>query len=444
MRKGDCTIMSEKFEIAYSAAMNRLCLFTGTGFSKAISDGVAPTWQGLLEELCDLLPSADKLKGSLFPEDKQPLLSLEEIAQIISMRLADRDKDIYEETAKIISKVKLGSNNEDIEKFFSDNSFRVITTNYDKLAEELAADNSVQSMTPGLPIPKSSVKVKVYHVHGSVDSPKDMIITSDDYFKFINSDSYFSRKLSTVLYENTVVILGYSLGDTNLKAIISDYKGFSKSHVVGSNIFLISRSSIDQNIKDYYFHCYGIRVIDSMNIQSFFKELNENIPKAERIVEKSLKSMRKVIYEKYSFKDTFLKLEDSFYQIISSITAEGLSWKDDRVVKMIGDIIESKTALTHEQNAWEQYEHLARWLIYLGAIFEVKGTPIEDKYLNAVLRSMNTMSRGYYIGYSWHAYKSWESRWPSIIASNRILIKKHIEENTAQSDALIVVRSADL
>lgn len=91
-----------------------------------------------------------------------------------------------------------------------------------------------------------------------------MVVTSDDYFKFINGESYFSRKLSTVLHENTVVILGYSLGDTNLKAIISDYKGFSKSHVIGSNLFLISRSAVTQYIKDYYAHCYGIRVLDQM------------------------------------------------------------------------------------------------------------------------------------------------------------------------------------
>ena len=270
-----------------------------------------------------------------------------------------------------------------------------------------------------------------------------MVITSEDYFKFINSDSYFSRKLSTVLYENTVVILGYSLGDTNLKAIISDYKGFSKSHVVGSNIFLISRSEIDQNVKDYYFHCYGIRVLDGLKINIFFKDLNEAIPEAEKISERSLKSIRKVVNENHSFKDTYLKLEDSFYQIISAIAAEGLSWNNNKVVAMIGDIIETKTNLTKEHNAWEQYEHLARWLIYLGTIFEVRQTSIEGKYLDAVLRSMTTMRKDYYIGYSWHAYRAWKNRWPSMIVSNRVLIKKHIEENTTWSDSLAIVNDVD-
>lgn len=72
--------MSELFEIAYAAATNRLCLFTGTGFSKEVSNGDAPTWKGLLEELCDILPNTDKLKTSLFPKEKPSPLSLEETA----------------------------------------------------------------------------------------------------------------------------------------------------------------------------------------------------------------------------------------------------------------------------------------------------------------------------------------------------------------------------
>ncbi|MCE0490927.1 SIR2 family protein [Pantoea sp. Mb-10] len=431
--------MSEIFEIAYAAATNRLCLFTGTGFSKAVSGGTAPTWQGLLEKLCDAIPNSAKFKASLFPKDKPSALSLEEAAQIISLKLAAEDKDIYNEVADIIKAITLSGENKNISAFFQNRPFRIVTTNYDKLAETLTAENSVQSITPGLPIPRSSANIKVYHVHGSIDSPKNMVITSDDYFKFLNADSYFSRKLSTVLHENTVVILGYSLGDTNLKAIINDYKGFSKSHVVGSNIFLVSRSVVDQNVKDYYSHCYGIRVLDSLELESFFDKLNAAIPKAEEVSVESLKSIRQVVYENYAFTDDYLKLEDSFYQIISAISAEGLSWNNQAVVKVIGDIIERKTDFTRENNAWVQYEHLARWLIYLGAIFELKGTTIEDKYLDAVIRSMATMSKDYSFGYSWNAYKSWQERWSSITVSNRILIRKHIKVNNPRQDALTIV-----
>lgn len=431
--------MSEYFEIAYAATSNRLCLFTGTGFSMSVSDSQTPSWQGLLESMCDLLKDGASLRESLFPKGGKNTLGMEEAAQVIAIELQKEGKSIHEEIAKEISSVELAGDNSPIEDFLSKKACRVVTTNYDKLVEQIAGIDECHSLTPGLPIPRSSARVKVYHVHGSVDSPENMVVTSDDYFKFINGESYFSRKLSTVLHENTVVILGYSLGDTNLKSIISDYKGFSKNHVIGSNIFLVSRSKVDQPVKDYYAHCYGIRVIDETESHDFFKRLNSEIPNAEKCTESSVENIRKVVNGGHHFTKDFLRIENTFYEIVASIAAIGLSIDDKRVVKALGQIIEFKTELTTENNAWEQYEHIARWLIYLASILDIKGTSIEKIFLEAVLRSMNTMRKELYIGYSWHAYNSWNLRWSGIIASNRVMIRDHIVANTAWPDALQVV-----
>ncbi|HAG6545713.1 TPA: SIR2 family protein, partial [Escherichia coli] len=180
--------MSEYVELAYAAATSRLCLFTGTGFSKAVSNGEAPTWKELLKKVCSKVHNAKQLEDTLFPDDKPPALSLEEAAQILSLKLNIEGKSIYDEIVEIISPIQLGEDISNIKDFFQKNSFRVITTNYDKLAECLTGDEEVQSITPGLPIPKYSSKVKIYHVHGSIDSPKNMVVTSEDYFRFINSD----------------------------------------------------------------------------------------------------------------------------------------------------------------------------------------------------------------------------------------------------------------
>ena len=432
--------MSEFFEIAYAAVSNRLCLFTGTGFSKAVTNNDAPTWQGLLESLCDLCDDPASLKEALFPRTEKNPLSLEEAAQAISIELLKKDKKIHDEVANIISGLELKGDNTQISSFLESRSFRVITTNYDKLVEILTGKSECHSLTPGLPIPRSLARAKVYHVHGSIDSPENMVITSDDYFKFIDSESYFSRKLSTILHENTIVILGYSLGDTNLKAIISDYKGFSRNHVIGSNIFLISRSEVVQHVKDYYAHCYGIRVLDNLDVHEFFRQLNHAIPAAEGCAESSVDNIRKVIFQNHSFTKNFLKVENAFFEIISSIAAIGVSINDPRVVIALGKIIELKIELTYENNAWEQYEHLARWLIYLASILELEGTSIEATFLDATLRSMTTMRRELYIGYSWHAYKSWSHKWGGIIASNRASIKRHIEAKTTWPDALAIVK----
>lgn len=433
--------MSSIYEIAYAAASNRLCLFTGTGFSKSVSDGKAPGWKSLLEDLCDLLPPINNPKLALFPPRKNSPLSLEEAAQVISLKLNQEKRDINLEIAKTIEPLGIGGHVDETQNFFKNHSFRVITTNYDKLSEILAGETRVQSITPGLPIPRSSAEVKVYHVHGSIDSPQNMVVTSDDYFKFMNGDSYFSRKLSTILHENTVVILGYSLADTNLKRIISDYKSFSKNHVIGSNLFFVSRNPVEQNIKDFYFHCFGIRVIDDIEIEHFFGRLNRNIPTVKNIISRSYKSIDRVIHKNYSFKDSFVKLEDSFFRFISSLSAKGLSLDNKRVVEVIGEILKSKKEMTLASGAWEQYEHLASWLIYLGSFFEIRDTSIKSIYLKAVKRSMETMSKDKYYGYSWKAYDLWQAGWSSINASNRALIKAYVEDQSLDADAQSIVNS---
>lgn len=431
--------MSEFFEIAYAAASKRLCFFTGTGFSKAVTGNQAPSWQELLEIICDATANPTPLKQALFPSGGPNPLSLEEAAQVIAIELSKTDKDIHSEIAIAISKLSLTGDNTAVSDFLMHNSVDIVTTNYDNLIEALSGPNSCHSLTPGLPIPRSDSRVKIYHVHGSISSPKNMVVTSEDYFKFINSESYFSRKLSTVLHENTVVILGYSLGDTNLKAIINEYRGFSKSHAIGSNIFLVSRSSVNQYVKDYYHHCYGIRVLDGLQVQEFFQRLSNHMPAATACALPSVDNIKEILNLGKIYTPHYLQSENSFYEIVSSFSAVGVSVNHQTVVNCIGKIIRTKIELTSVNGAWEQYHQMAKWLVYLGSILEIRGTSIEDIYLSAVKSSMSTMRSGYYLGYSWDAYKCWHSKWNTLISSNRSLIKKFILQNLNWPDALNVI-----
>lgn len=124
------------FEIAYAAASNRICFFTGTGFSKAVTDKKAPSWQGLLEELIGLLPNAKEKKAALFPEDGKNPLTLEESAQVIAIELSSIGLNIHTETAKLIESVELSGEIAPITEFMTKRSFRAVTTNYDKLLEK--------------------------------------------------------------------------------------------------------------------------------------------------------------------------------------------------------------------------------------------------------------------------------------------------------------------
>lgn len=397
----------------------------------------------MLEEVCDGLPEGADLKAALFPQEGDKPLSLEEAAQVIELKLSRHRRSINTEIKAIIESLSVKGEVDSVLSFFQQYAFRVVTTNYDKLSEELGGSDRVQSIAPGRPIPRASAPIKVYHVHGSIDSPENMVVTSDDYFRFMNSDSYFSRKLSTILHENTVVIIGYSLGDTNLKRIINDYKSFANDHVIGSNLFFVSRKKIDQIVKDFYFHSFGIRVVDDLEVGDFFARLNRSVPIVSKIVEKSLKSISNVIENGMRFKDTYIKLEDSFFRVIASLPAKGLSLKDPRVVEVIGDFLDRKRDFTLEPGAWEQYDHLASWLIHLGTVFDVANSTIKEIYLKAVRRSMITMSKEKRLGYSWQAYKLWLRGWASISAANRTMIREYINDQAIGAEAQLIVNSVD-
>ncbi len=428
--------MSEYFEIAYAAASNRLCLFTGTGFSKAVSGNTAPSWQGLLETICDDCIETKNFKETLFSEENPTGLRLEEAAQVIALELTRNGINLHEEVAKQIDKLKLGGNYKETKKFLSERALRIVTTNYDKLLEELVGDDCV-SLCPGRPIPRSEARTKVYHVHGSIDVANKMVITADDYFNFMHSESYFSRKLSTLLHENTVVILGYSLGDTNLKAILNEYRGFVRSHAVSNSVFLVSRSSVDQKVADYYSSTYGIRVISNTEIEEFFEKVGDQKSDVNSVKTAS-KNIKKVLNEGREFKKEYIEIENSFYEILSSIFGSGHNLKEDRVEKLIAKVIATKTELLGKSGAWEQYVHLASWLTYLGSLIDVRDTAIEAGYLTSVKFSMEHMTSTRALGYSWHAYGVWNSRWSALTADNRALVSAYIKQKSTDKDALNV------
>jgi len=346
--------------------------------------------------------------------------------------------NIHNETASILNAIPLDGDNSVIAEFMKSNPLTIATTNFDKLAEELSGGEKCLSMAPGLPIPRSQSMTKVYHIHGSIDFPERMVLTSEDYFKFMNTETYFSKKLSTILHENTVVILGYSLGDTNLKSILNGYKGFMREHMIAGNIFFVTRSAITQRVKDYYAMCFGIRVIHQRSLQDFFKAISAALPEAEKRAQKTLETLKDVLDGKV-FAQHYIKTERSFFEIISSVGAYGCSINDTRVVKIIGRVIKDKITLTHESGAWEQYEHLAKWLVYLASVLDITASSIKKVYLDAVKTSMGSMSKEKELGRSWQAFGSWKSGWAGILLPNRIMIRDFMVENRTNLDSLYIV-----
>ncbi|WP_318400888.1 SIR2 family NAD-dependent protein deacylase [Photobacterium leiognathi] len=432
--------MDHFYELSFALESNSLCFFVGTGFSMHVTDGNAPNWLSLLKDATSGVEGGNELIEQLFPDNK-PIMSLEECASVIQAKMHTQDKCLHAEIAKIINGLKITDNKLKAFDFIRKHTnVKYITTNYDGLIEtQILKGIPSTSFSIGYPIHRQSKGVHVYHVHGSIKYPKKMVVTADDYFRFINSPDYFSHKVETLFQENSVVIIGYSLGDINFKSILNKHRSNRHHDINRQHLFYLSRSPVDQHIKDYYDRVYGLRVIDNLGIDEFFQCLEDTYNVVKPDVNLFKDFLYPVINGDASLTDSYLKKNDSFFEIIAMLTANGIIVSHPTVVEFLADVLERKRVLTTANGAWGQYVHLAGWLIHIGSIMDIKDTPLEETYLNAVKRSFNTMSKGMVMGCSWHAFNKWKSGWYHLTYDNRVMVSKYMRNNGVDDDGLEVI-----
>jgi hypothetical protein len=167
-----------------------------------------------------------------------------------------------------------------------------ITTNYDTfvedtyLAQGIAAGADIVLSRParnidfGAPMGGGRTLLKI---HGSVDNPdpqQSIVITEEDYHRFLRQDRYFINKLYTLFCERFVVFLGYSLTDPNIQFIYNEVLFDQKFglHSDGESFaqirpsFFVSRTAIPDQQKIYYLH-KRIQYIENCTTEQFFVEL---------------------------------------------------------------------------------------------------------------------------------------------------------------------------
>ncbi|MFM4776951.1 SIR2 family protein [Aeromonas veronii] len=432
--------MEPYFELAFALESKSLSFFVGTGFSMYLTDGSAPSWLTLLKKCAEQIEGGDALIDQLFPDDK-PIMPLEECASILQAKMHTKGLCLHTEIAKIINAINISDFNKPAIEFIKNNDdLKFITTNYDLLLEKQVLDGlPVTSYSIGYPIHRQPKGTQVYHVHGSVKYPKKMIVTADDYYRFINKPDYFSHKIETLFEENTIVIIGYSLGDINLKSILNKLRSDRQHDINRQHLFYLSRSRIDQHIKDYYDRSYGLRVIDGVTIDDFFKALSEKHSEISPHIDKFESLLLPVLEKKKVFKDSYLKESDSFFEILALLSSNGIIVSHKDVITVLLDILERKRGFTNVSGAWEQYVHLAKWLIQLGSIMDIPDTPLKDTYLKAIERSFNNMSKKKTRGLSWHAFNAWKTHWYDLTYDNRVMVYNYMKEKGVNADGLEVI-----
>ena len=157
---------------------------------------------------------------------------------------------------------------------------KIITTNYDSCFEQAYGDKLCKIVSDTDIVRCSKIeKVNLFKVHGDVENPQQIIITKSDYAKFYNKghESLLWNEIRSLITKSSVLFIGYSFEDTNVKLIFDDI--LEKLGCDHRDFFLISQS-IPHHKQNFLNEKYSIKYID-MSVE-------KAIPKILRIVEKFL------------------------------------------------------------------------------------------------------------------------------------------------------------
>lgn len=220
----------------------------------------------------------------------------------------------------------------------------IFTTNYDSLLES-AINNSVAiTNEKQIAIIGNNNNTKVFKMHGHLQDPDSLVITSSDYNK-IFSNNTLNNTLWThakaLVATKTVLFLGYSVEDSNFNVLL---EGLTSS--VGNNRkeFYFVAPNIDK-LKIIQLESKNIRYINS-TAETFIDELYENI-KANII---------KDLRDGKVSSDTFSKFMGN-HDYNAILTAHGDSFDVLKIQSGKPIIIEGKIGILDERKAIDFNKH---------------------------------------------------------------------------------------
>ena len=283
--------------IARASVWGCLGLFVGTGFSSAATSGKAPSFEELLRLLIKRLAPGIELDGN-------PAFRLKSLPQIASelLRITQANSAPPERAAQkfreeIAHLCNLTPN--PLQGALMTAALQrlcpswVMTTNYDLVAEALLETGI--TVLPDQPLVARPDTLPIYHLHGHRLSPASIKITEEDYVGLLGPIDYQRLKLPLLFIESTMVLLGYALGDINVRAAMASSRSFKGSgglrlsSIQGLVIQALYNPAAPK--PEPYYGENGELIVEITSIPAFLKELAD----CREAVDASLAAVREAI-----------------------------------------------------------------------------------------------------------------------------------------------------
>ena len=230
---------------------NALTFFVGAGVS-ALSH--APNWKTLIDTICDELGRPRKEE-----------YSSDEYLQIPQMFFYSINKNQKKYLKFVEEKIQSEELSPNIihREMLRLNPASFITTNYDSLLENAASDycQSYKVISCDNDVPTIFGDKYILKIHGDFQS-ENIVLKEEDYLNYSDNFKLIETLVKSIFATNTVVFIGYSLNDYNIKMILNWTKTLLKDRFRNPLFFHSSNKQLSQE-ELLYHQSRGLSVIES-------------------------------------------------------------------------------------------------------------------------------------------------------------------------------------
>jgi hypothetical protein len=300
-------------EIELAANECKLVIFIGAGVSRLIG---CPSWDEFANRALEQLVTNDRITYC----DIQQLSHLDARKRLsIALQIASVEDHRFDHEALIEPRPKKDSK---IYDYINRIGCVCVTTNYDPFLDVLApavsgaqVESSSSHITPKRKLIyrpdqfMSSVLQEpgtVIHLHGSIEDPKTMIISTADYLKHYN-DKYVVTFLEDLFKRHTILFVGYGLEETEILEHILR-KGISAGDVVKQRFMLYGFYSHQEktfnHLYEYYRRSFALYLcpfmldhLDHKQLEDVFEDWSHKLKIGDPLLSEDLKAITEATSE---------------------------------------------------------------------------------------------------------------------------------------------------
>lgn len=223
-----------------ASRVNKLALFIGAGFSKNYG---YPLWAELINDI--------KSKYGI-SDTNDPL----KFAQLFYNTVGHHEYYTY--LKKVFTKLPTDPKHDLLKEVFKISPNSIITTNYDELLENSIHNLDYQAISSNDDLAYSQSSRLILKMHGDFKK-NNIVFKEDDYLSYSKSHQLIEYYVQSLIASKTLLIIGFSYDDINLKYIVQRIKDIHQQDFNRISIFFADAEVPEIEIK--YFESKGLDVL---------------------------------------------------------------------------------------------------------------------------------------------------------------------------------------